>query len=32
MALQIRSSGCLISIVLSVALTLALNLAVRGCA
>jgi len=32
MALQIRSSGCLISIVLSLALTLALNLAVRGCA
>lgn len=32
MAMQVRSSGCLISIILSVVLTLALNLLVHGCA
>jgi hypothetical protein len=32
MAIQIRSTGCLLSIVLSLALTLILNLLLRGCA
>jgi hypothetical protein len=32
MALQIRSTGCVLSIVLSLALTLILNLLLRGCA
>jgi hypothetical protein len=31
MAVRFRSSGCLMSIVLSVGLTLVLNLALRGC-
>ena len=30
--IQLRSSGCLMSIVLSVVLTVVLNLALRGCA
>ncbi len=31
MAIKVRTSGCLISIVVSVALTVVLNLMLRGC-
>jgi len=31
MAMQVRSSGCLYSIIASVVLTIVLNLALRGC-
>ena len=31
MPVKVRTSGCLISIVLSVVLTVVLNLALRGC-
>jgi hypothetical protein len=31
MAFQVRSSGCLFSIIASVVLTIILNLAMRGC-
>lgn len=31
MAMQFRTSGCLYSIILSIVLTVVLNLALRGC-
>lgn len=31
MAMQVRSSGCMFSIIASIVLTIVLNLALRGC-